>query len=89
MPPANLHPREVAVKEGELGADSFAPAVCADLDASEGALDERDRPLLGGQGHFYNKLERAMVVAMQHLPTSQRFADDPVTGSRKIAAQRR
>ena len=89
MPPANLHPREVAVKEGELGADSFSPAVCADLDASEGALDERDRPLLGGQGHFYNKLERAMVVAMQHLPTSQRFADDPVTGSRKIAAQRR
>jgi Transglycosylase SLT domain len=72
MLPANSHPREAAVEEGEPTADSFALAVCADLDAWGRALDERDRPFLGMQGHFYNKLEKAMLLVKEHLPASQR-----------------
>jgi hypothetical protein len=72
--PANQHPTEVAVEEGEPQADSFALAVCADLDAWGRALDERDRPFLGTQGHFYKKLEKAMLLVTHHLRASQHAA---------------
>ena len=71
MLPANQHPREVAVEESEPEADSFALAVCADLDAWGRVLDERNRPLLGTQAHFYHKLEKAMLLVTQHLRSSQ------------------
>jgi hypothetical protein len=87
--PANGHPRAVAVDEGEPQADSFAMAECADLDAWGGVPDETERPFVGAQGRFYSKLEMAMRLAMQHLPTSQRSADGRVTASWKIAGPRR
>jgi len=88
MLPANRHLREVAVQEEEPEADSFALAVCADLDAWGRVRDERDRPLLGTQGHFYNKLEKAMLLVTQHLPASQHAThgrDDRATVSWNIA----
>ena len=88
MLPANQHLREVAVQEEEPEADSFALAVCADLDAWGRVRDERDRPLLGTQGHFYNKLEKAMLLVAQHLPASQHAThgrDDRATVSWNIA----
>jgi len=88
MLPANQHLREVAVQEEEPEADSFALAVCADLDAWGRVRDERDRPLLGTQGHFYNKLEKAMLLVTQHLPASQHAThgrDDRATVSWNIA----
>jgi hypothetical protein len=91
MRPANQHPREAAVEEGEPAADSFALAVCADLDAWGRVLDERDRPFLGMQGHFYNKLEKAMLLVTQHLRVLQHAThgrDDRATVSWNIAMQR-
>jgi Transglycosylase SLT domain len=89
VPPANRHPRQTTPEEAQPEADSFALAVCADLDASGGALDEKDRPPFGAQGHFYSKLERAMVLAMQHLPASLRSGESRATASWKQATQRR
>ena len=89
--PADRRPREVVVEEGERQADSFALAVCADLDAWGRALDERDRPFLGTQGHFYKKLEKAMHLVTQHLRASQHAThgrDDRATVSWNIAMQR-
>jgi len=91
MLPATQHPREVAVEEGEPQADSFALAVCADLDAWGPALDERDRAFLGTQGHFYKKLEKAMLLVTHHLRASQHAThgrDDRPTISWNIAMQR-
>jgi hypothetical protein len=91
MLPANSHPREAAVEEGEPAADSFALAVCADLDAWGRALDERDRPFLGMQGHFYNKLEKAMLLVTEHLPASQRSThgrDDRASVAWNVAMRR-
>src|SRR5271169_3663628 len=88
MLPANQHPREVAVEEKEPEADSFALAVCADLEAWGGGLGGKDRPLLGVQGPFYRKLEKAMLLVTQHLPASQhatRGRDDRSTVSWNIA----
>ena len=88
---ATQHPKEVAEEEGESQADSFALAVCADLDAWGRALDERDRPFLGTQGHFYKKLEEAMLLVTHHLRASQhatRGSDDRATISWNIAMQR-
>src|SRR6516165_3408092 len=90
MLPATQHPREVAVEEGEPQADSFALAVCADLDAWGPALDERDRAFLGTQGHFYKKLEKAMLLVTHHLRASQHAThgrDDRPTISWNIAMQ--
>jgi hypothetical protein len=87
--PANRHPRQTTPEEAQPEADSFALAVCADLDAWGGALDEKDRPPFGAQGHFYSKLERAMVLAMQHLPASLRSGESRATASWKQATQRR
>jgi hypothetical protein len=87
----NQHPREVAVKEEEPEADSFALAVCADLEAWGGRLDERDRPSFGTQGHFYKKLDKAMLLVMQHLPVSQRAThgrDDRAAVSWNVAMRR-
>jgi hypothetical protein len=86
---ANQNPREVAGEEKEPEADSFALVVCADLEAW--GLDERDRPFFGTQGHFYQKLEKAMLLVMQHLPASQRAThgrDDRATVSWNIAMRR-
>jgi hypothetical protein len=89
VPPANRHPRQTTPEEAQPEADSFALAVCADLDAWGGAPDEKDRPPFGAQGHFYSKLERAMVLAMQHLPVSLRSGESRATASWKQATQRR
>jgi Transglycosylase SLT domain len=89
--PANQHPREVAVEEEEPEADSFALAVCADFEAWGGRLDERDRPFFGTQGHFYKKLEKAMLLVTQHLPASQRAThgrDDRAAVSWNVAMRR-
>jgi Transglycosylase SLT domain len=83
--PATRRPREAAAEEG----DPFVMAACADLDAWGGALDETDRPLFRAQGHFYAKLERAMRLAMQHAPMSQRSPDGRIIASWNIAEQRR
>ena len=91
MLPATQHPREVAVEEGESQADSAALAVCVDLDAWGPALDERDRAFLGTQGHFYKKLEKAMLLVTHHLRASQHAThgrDDRPTISWNIAMQR-
>jgi hypothetical protein len=91
MLPANQHLREVAVQEEEPEAAAFPLAVCADLDAWGPALDERDRLFLGTQGHFYNKLEKAMLLVTQHLRASQHAThgrDDRATVSWNIAMRR-
>jgi len=91
MLPANQHPRKVTAEEGEPGVDTFALAVCADLDAWGRVIDERDRPLLGAQGHFYNKLEKAMLLVTQHLRASQHAThgrDDRADVSWTIAMRR-
>jgi hypothetical protein len=91
MLPANQHPRKVTAEEEERGVDSFALAVCADLDAWGRELDERDRPLFGAQGHFYNKLEKAMLLVTQHLRASQHAThgrDDRADVSWTIAMRR-
>ena len=91
MLPANQNPREVAGEEKEAEADSFALAVCADLEAWGGRLDERDRSFFAMQGHFYKKLEKAMLLVMQHLPAAQRAThgrDDRATVSWNIAMRR-
>ena len=87
--PVNRQSREATEEDAHSEADSFALAACADVEAWGGILDEKDRPLLGGQGHFYSKLEKAMVLAMQHLSTSRRSADGRANISSKVAVQRR
>ncbi len=87
--PVNRQSREATEEDAHPEANSFALAACADLEAWGGILDEKDRPLLGGQGHFYSKLEKAMVLAMQHLSTSRRSADGRANISSKVAVQRR
>jgi hypothetical protein len=87
--PVNRQSREATEEDAHPEADSLALAACADLEAWGAILDEKDRPLLGAQGRFYSKLEKAMVLAMQHLSTSQRSTDGRATVSSKVAVQRR
>ena len=89
MPSPNRHPRQVAMEEGEAQADPSLMAACADLAVWGGALDGTVRPWLGGQGHFYSKLEKAMRLAMGHLPMPRRFADRRLIAAGKIGEQRR
>ena len=89
MPSANRHPRRVAMEDDEPQADPSLMAVCADLDAWGGALDGTVRPLLGAQGNFYSKLQKAMRLAMGHLPMPRRFADRRLIASGKIAEPQR
>jgi hypothetical protein len=88
MLPATQPAREVAVEEGEPPADSFVLAVCADLDAGGRALDERNRPFLGTQGHFYKKLEKAMLLVTHHLQPAAHGGADRATVSWNIVMQR-
>jgi hypothetical protein len=91
MLPANQKLREVAGEAKESEADSFALAVCADLEAWGGRLDERDRSFFGAQGRFYKKLEKAMLLIVQHLPASQpasRGRDDRAAVSWNVAMRR-
>ena len=81
--------REASEEEAYREADSFALDACAALEAWRGILDEKDRPLLGAQGRFYSKLEKAMVLAMEHLSRSQRSADRRAIVSSKVVAQQR
>jgi hypothetical protein len=87
--PAGRQSREASEEDAHPEADSFALAECTALEAWGGVFDEKDQPLLGAQGRFYSKLEKAMVLAMQHLSTSQRSADGRATVSSKVAVQRR
>ena len=88
---ASRYPREVAMEEGEPEANAFALAVCADLDAWRGMLDAKDRHFLGAPARFYNKLEKATLLVIQHLPGSPHSAngrDDRGTVSWIIAMRR-
>ena len=69
--------------------DFVALAKCAELEAWGGMFDEKDRPLFNSQGRFYSKLEKAMVLTMQHLPTSQRSTDGRASASSKSITERR
>ena len=89
MPSPNRHPRQVAMEEGEAQADPSLMAACADLAVWGGALDGTVRPLLGAQGNFYSKLQKAMRLAMEHLPMPERFADRRLIASGKIAEPQR
>ena len=89
MPSANRHSRPVALEEKEPQADPSLTAACADLAAWGGALDGAVRPLLGAQGLFYSKLDKAMRLAMEHLPMPRRLADRRSIGSGKIMDPRR
>jgi len=64
-------PRRVAAEQGEPEANSFAPALCAELDAQGGMLNG-DRSLFGIAGRFHNRLDKAMLLVAQHLPVSPR-----------------
>jgi hypothetical protein len=87
--PVNRQSRGATEEGAPPEADSFALAACADLKAWGVILDEKDGPLLGAQGNFYSKLEKAMVLAMQHLSTSQRSTDGRAIVSSKVAVERR
>jgi hypothetical protein len=87
--PANRQSRNATDEDADPETSSFVLAVCADLEAWGGMLDEKDRSLRGAQGHFYSKLEKAMVLAMEHLSTSQRSADRRAAVSSKVVVQRR
>ena len=89
MPSAHRYPRQVAMEQDEAQADPSLVAACADLGAWGGVLDDADRPLLGATGRFYSKLERAMRLAMEHLPMSRRSADRRLAASWKVAEPRR
>src|SRR4029077_18126415 len=69
--------------------DFVALAACAEREAWGGMFDEKDRPLFNSQGRFYSKLEKAMVLTMQHLPTSQRSTDGRASVSSKSMTERR
>jgi hypothetical protein len=64
-------PRE-ATEEGGLEGAVFARAVCSDLDAWGGWPEGMDRHFLATPSHFYSKLEKALLLAAQHLPVPQR-----------------
>ena len=85
----NRQSPEATEEDAHPEANSFALAACADLEAWGATFDEKDRPFLGAQGHFYSKLEKAMVLAMQHLSTSPRSADRRATASSKVVVQKR
>jgi hypothetical protein len=87
--PANRQSREPTEEDAHPEADSFALVACGDLEARGVILDQKDRPFLGAQAHFYSRLEKAMLLAMQHLSTSQRAADGRATVSSNVAVQRR
>jgi hypothetical protein len=87
--PTDRKSQEAPEEDAHSEADSFALAACANLEAWGGILDEKDQPLFGAQGHFYSKLEKAMVLAMRHLSTSQRSADARANISSKVTVQRR
>ena len=88
---ASRDTRDAAMEAGELEANAFALAVCADLDAWGGMPDAKDRHFLGAPGRFYNKLEKALLLVTQHLPVSTHSAhgrDDRGTVSWIIAMRR-
>jgi hypothetical protein len=87
--PANRQSQETTEEDAHPEADPVALAACTDLEAWGEILNEKDRPFLGAQARFYSKLEKAMVLAIQHLSTSPRSADARATVSSKIAVQRR
>ena len=87
-PSAHRRPQQVAIEKGVPPADPSLMAACADLGTWAGALDGTDRSLLGAKGHFYSKLERAVRLAMEHLPMSQRSADRRFAASWPIAEPR-
>ena len=85
----NRQSPEATEEDAHPEARLFALAACADLEAWGASFDEKDRLSLGAQGHFYSKLEKAMVLAMQHLSTSPRSADRRATASSKVVVQKR
>jgi Transglycosylase SLT domain len=71
-PTRSRQPRQDRTAEGEAETDVFSRATCASLDAWAGAADGKDRYLGVASTRFYSKLERAMLLAMEHVPASLR-----------------
>ncbi len=65
-------PREATAEEGGLEGAVFARTVCSDLDAWGGWPEGMDRHFLATSSHFHSKLEKALLLAAQHLPAPQR-----------------
>jgi len=69
--PPSRQPRQATAVEGEVEIDAFSRAACANLDAWGGTLDGQDRHLFGAASNrFYSELDKAMLLAMQHVSTS-------------------
>jgi len=78
-------PREATAEEGGLEGAPFARIVCSDLDAWGGWSEGMGRHFLTASGGFYNKLEKALLLAAQHSPAPQRTA--PGRNDRAIAVR--
>jgi Transglycosylase SLT domain len=84
-------PREATAEEGGLEGAAFARTVCSELDAWGGSPDGMDRHFLAAPDRFHKKLEKAMLLAVQHLPARQRStlgSDDRATAVRTSGAGR-
>jgi len=69
--PPSRQPRQAAAVERDVEVDTFSRTACADLDAWGGTLDGQDRHLFdAASNRFYSKLDKAMLLAMQHVATS-------------------
>jgi hypothetical protein len=87
-PSASPQERQTAA-EGEASGDTFEQIVCRDLANWGGAPDGLDRQSFGfAPNRFYSKLEKALRLALQHLPTAEHLArggDDLVTARWSMA----
>jgi hypothetical protein len=63
-------PQLARAEEGGLEGSPLARSVCSDLDAW--VPEGRDRHFLAVPGRFHSKLEKALLLAAQHLPAPQR-----------------
>jgi hypothetical protein len=84
-------PREATAEEGGLDGAAFARTVCSDLDAWKGSPGGMDRHFLETPSRFHNKLERALLLAAQHLPAPQHATpgrNDRATAVRTSGARR-
>jgi transglycosylase-like protein with SLT domain len=84
-------PREATAEEGGLEGAAFARTVCSELDAWGGSPDGMDRHFLATPDRFHKKLEKAMLLAAQHLPVRQRSTlgnGDRATAVRTSGARR-
>ena len=65
-------PRGATAEEGGPEGAAFARTACSDLDAWRESPEGMDRHFLAMPSRFHSKLEKAMLLAAQHLPAPQR-----------------